>query len=147
MHEPWEDLVSPKVGLVTDLSPQMRGAEEPVPPFLYTATLAHFDFRTVDRQERLNAGKGRTEREAKLSALGEAVERYSAYHWDPARVFVAKRSELGAAITPAECVLYADEQYAEPGFIYRRWSEDVETSWINGVELPSGQRSRAAGIA
>ena len=69
---PWEDLVSPRVGLITHLAPQIRGAEEPVPPYLYTATLAHFDFRSVKPQDRLHGGKGRTEREAKISALGEA---------------------------------------------------------------------------
>jgi len=141
--EPWEDLVSAKVGLVTELSPQVRGAEEPVPPYLYTATLSHFDFRTVERQERLNAGKGRTEREAKLAALGEAVERYSAYHWDRGRTFLAKWADVrDAAIAPIECVLYADDQYARPDFPYRKWQADQEVTWISGIELP--QRTEVA---
>ena len=128
-------LVSRRVGLVTEVSPQQRGPEEPVPPHLYTATLAHFDFRAAPRRERLNAGKGRTEAEATLSALGEAVERYSAYHWDVSRVWTGLAEP--DAITPADCVLYSEAQYNR-GIPYSRWSPEVGTSWIRGVELPSG---------
>jgi ribosomal protein S12 methylthiotransferase accessory factor len=132
----WDFLVSPRVGLITDLSPQYRGPEEPVPPYLYTSTLAHFDFRPAPRQERLNAGKGRTEEEAKLSALGEAVERYSAYHWDFKRTWIGLPE--GGAITPADCVLFSEEQYRLEHWRYRRWAPNIETTWIRGVELPSG---------
>src|SRR4051812_12664356 len=96
MHDaqPWRRLVSPRVGIVTELSPQGRGPEEPAPPYLYTAMLAHFDFRTAPPQERLAAGKGRTQRDAMLSALGEAVERYCAYHADPARIRIERWNRL-----------------------------------------------------
>jgi ribosomal protein S12 methylthiotransferase accessory factor len=107
-----------------------------VPPHLYTSTLAHFDFRLAPRQERLNGGKGRTEEEAKLSALGEAVERYCAYHWDPTRTWVGL-PESGA-ITPSDCVLFTEEQYCLDSWRYRRWTSETETTWIRGVELPSG---------
>lgn len=128
-----EMLVSPRCGLVTDLSPQVRGPDEPCPPHLWTATLAHYDFRNVPRTERLNAGKGRTEAEARLSALGESVERYSAYHWDDARVRVGPAAP--GAITPADCVLHSAAQY-EAGLPYPRWSPEIATAWIDGIELP-----------
>jgi ribosomal protein S12 methylthiotransferase accessory factor len=138
--DPWTLLVSPRVGLVTELAPQARGAEEPAPPYLYTATMAHFDFRAAERQDRLCAGKGRTERAAKLSALGEAVERYSAYHLEPHRVRLAKWAQVeDAALSPAELVLYSEDQYRRPGFQYTRWNAEAQTSWIDGVELPSGR--------
>ena len=92
-------LVSRRVGLVTELASQLRGPEEPVPPYLYTATLAHFDFRQAPRRNRLNAGKGRSTAEARLSALGEAVERYSAYHWDPQRMWTGAGAVVIAAKT------------------------------------------------
>jgi ribosomal protein S12 methylthiotransferase accessory factor len=136
--EAWRDLVSPRVGLVSDLAPQIRGAEEPVPPFLYTATLAHFDFRFAEKHDRLAAGKGWTERQAMLSALGEAVERYAAYHWDPRRTFLAPWRAVGqAAISPADLVLYSDEQYGRSDWPYAPWTADQEVTWIRGVELPS----------
>ena len=133
---PWDLLVSPRTGLVTELAPQQRGPEEPVPPYLFTAMLAHFDFRAAPRQERLNAGKGRTEQEAKLSALGEAVERYAAYHLDPARLSTGVAP--AGAITPADCVLYAAAQYAQDGFPFRPWTPQAEISWVGGTDLHSG---------
>ena len=133
-------LVSRRVGLVTELSPQDRGPDEPAPTYLYTATMAHFDFRMASRQDRLSAGKGRTERAAKLSALGEAVERYSAYHVDQSRIYLADWDEVSAsAMSPADLVLYSDEQYRRPGFPFARWDPSARTSWIDGVELPSGR--------
>lgn len=127
-------LVSRRCGLVRDMAAQGRGPDEPCPPHLWTATLAHFDFRPAPQAERLNAGKGRSEAEAQLSALGEAIERYCAYHWDAARVHVHVAAD--DAITPADLVLYSDAQYGH--LPYPRWSRDVETGWITGVELPGG---------
>lgn len=129
-------LVSRRCGLVREVAAQGRGPDEPCPPHLWTATLSHFDFRAAGRGERLNAGKGRTEAEAKLSALGEAIERYSAYHWDPARIRVGPAAP--DAITPADLVLHSEAQYAAGSLPYPRWSDAAGTSWISGVELPDG---------
>ncbi|WP_299726515.1 YcaO-like family protein [uncultured Tateyamaria sp.] len=138
--EPWDILVSPHTGLVTNLSPQQRGPEEPAPPFLYTAMLAHYDFRNAHAADRINAGKGRTRRDAKLSALGEAVERYCAYHWDHDRVFAARLSDLsGPVITPDELVLYGEDRMNAPGFPYNRWDPDAPIHWVSGKLLPDGQ--------
>lgn len=142
MSDPTQDaerlvsvLVSRRCGLVTDIAPQSRGPDEPCPPHLWTATLAHYNFQNAPRSERLNAGKGRTEAEAKLSALGEAIERYSAYHWDDGRLRVGLAGPT--AITPSDCVLYSPDQYGA-GMPYPEWSPDVPTTWITGTELPSG---------
>lgn len=134
----WKDLISSKVGVIRSIAPQLRGNDEPTPPYLYTATLANFDFRKVDKIERIGAGKGHTEAAAIASAVGEAIERYCAFQWDPARTFVAKWNKLPAAIPPAEYVLYSDEQYKSLGWPYTRWHEELEVAWIHGVELPSG---------
>jgi ribosomal protein S12 methylthiotransferase accessory factor len=128
-------LVSRRSGLIREIAAQGRGPEEPCPPHLWTATLAHYDFRGAPHSERLNAGKGGTEAEAKLSALGEATERYSAYHWDPRRVRVGIAQP--GAITPIDSVLYSAKQYAD-GLPYPQWSPDTETSWIEGVDLTTG---------
>jgi len=130
-----ELLVSRRTGIITEVAHQQRGAEEPVPPHLFTAMLSHFDFRAAPAAERLSGGKGATETQAKLSAIGEAVERYSAYHWDAARVWTGPAQP--GAITPADCVLYSDAQY-ETDARYARWSPEVPISWIRGVELPAG---------
>jgi ribosomal protein S12 methylthiotransferase accessory factor len=135
----WSELVSSKVGIVRAIGPQGRGNDEPVPPYLHTATLSNFDFRTADKSERIAAGKGRTESEAISSAVAEAVERYCAYQWDPTRTFVAKWDAVQrAAISPVECVLYSSVQYATEGWRCVPWREDHDVSWIEGVELPGG---------
>jgi ribosomal protein S12 methylthiotransferase accessory factor len=135
----WKALVSPKVGVIRNVAPQLRGSEEPIPPYLYTAMLSNFDFRKVDKTERLGAGKGCTQGEAMAAAIGEAIERYCAFQWDMYRTFLAKWKDLSpAAINPAEYVLYSDQQYNTKDWLYTRWQEDQDVTWIRGVELPSG---------
>ena len=135
----WMELVSSRVGLIRQLAPQTRGPEEPLPPHLYTATLSHFDFRSTNRSERVAAGKGATEEDAKAAAIGEAIERYCASHLDPERISVARCDELTSAhISPAQCVLYSDEQYRRPGWPYHPWDRSNSVSWVEGVELPGG---------
>lgn len=127
-------LVSPRCGIVTSLFPQTRGPEEPTPPHLWNATLAHFSSQPTELSVRVAGGKGRTEAEAKLSALGEAIERYGSFHWDPSRMRVGTAS--ADAITPLDCVLYADQQYAG-GIGFSPWQTNTQTTWITGTELPS----------
>lgn len=128
-------LVSRRCGVVTELVPQWRGPDEPSPPHLWNATLAHFNYQTTPLAMRLTGGKGLTEDAAKLAALGEALERYAGLQWPAQRIRVGPASET--AIMPPECVLYSDNQYAR-GRPYQAWSRDVSTSWITGTELPSG---------
>jgi ribosomal protein S12 methylthiotransferase accessory factor len=138
--EPWADLVSSRVGIVRTLRAQSRGSEEPEPPYLWTAVLSNFDFRAAPKAERWAAGKGWTEESAKAAAIGEAIERYCAHHWDPARTFVAPLERVGMpAFTPAECVLYSDAQYARADVDYPAWTRGSEITWITGSGLPDGE--------
>src|SRR3954452_20558974 len=142
--EPWADLVSPRVGVIRALRPQVRGSAEPEPPHLWTATLSNYDYRVAKRSERVTAGKGRTEAAAKAAAVGEALERYCASVPQP--MFAAVAGELEDAITPAECVLYADAQYAREDWGYPRWEPQAPLTWIRvarglddrPVALPGG---------
>src|SRR5262249_17713434 len=99
------DLVSPRVGLIRSLARVGCGAEEPSPPFIYQAILAHFDFRNARLIDRVAGGKGASEEEAILSAIGEAVEHYCASHPDPARLRQAAFADLTErAIPPTDYV-------------------------------------------
>lgn len=139
LNERLSELVSPKVGLIREIAPQGRGADEPMPPYLYTATLSNFDFRVASKVERMAAGKGATREEAIASAIGEATERYCAYHWDPQRTFLAKSGDVQSrCITPQECVLYSDRQYSTFDWPHPRWTPDQEVAWINGVDVCDG---------
>ena len=56
------------------------------------------------------------------AAVGEAAERDCAYQWDPQKTFVARWGQLNMpSVSPAECVLYSDRQYAIPHWPYHRW--------------------------
>ena len=134
------ELLSPKVGVIQSIAPQGRDRGEPRPPYLYTATLAHFDYRQADAAERIGAGKGLTREAAIASAIGEAIERYCAYQGDPARTFVATSDDLGdSAIRPVDLVLYSDEQYERTDWPHPRWSAALPLPWLQAVALPSRQ--------
>jgi ribosomal protein S12 methylthiotransferase accessory factor len=139
VNERLRELVSPKVGLIREVVPQGRGADEPMPPYLYTATLSNFDFRVASKTDRIAAGKGMTREDAMASAIGEATERYCAYHWDPQRTYLAKWPGLPTrGISPQSCVLYSERQYASFDWPYARWTPDQEVAWIEGVDLVDG---------
>lgn len=135
------DLVSPRVGVIRSLSRIGRGAEEPSPPFIYQAVLAHFDFRNAKLIERVAGGKGENVDDAILSAIGEAVEHYCASHPDPARIQRAAFNELTEpAIPPTEYVLYSARQYARPDFPYQPFRTHIPTGWIHATTLPDGEQ-------
>jgi ribosomal protein S12 methylthiotransferase accessory factor len=139
-RNPLSELISPKVGLIRAIAPQGRGADEPMPPYLYTATLSNFDFRVATKAERIAAGKGRTREEAIASAIGEATERYCAYHWDPQRTYLAKWADLKTrSIHPQHCVLYSDRQYNTFEWPHPRWTHERELAWINGIDVCDGE--------
>jgi ribosomal protein S12 methylthiotransferase accessory factor len=134
------DLVSPKVGVLRSLSKIVRGVEEPTPPIIYQATLSHFDYRTAPAEERAAAGKGLTEDQAMRAAIGEAIEHYCAAHINNEISRLASWAELGdRGISPPECVLYSETQYARKGFPYHRWNPEDKVTWTPMRELPGGQ--------
>ncbi len=132
------DLVSPRVGILRSLNLRTKSADEPELPYIYDALLSHYDFRKADRAERGACGKGATEEDAMLGALGEAVERYCASH--PAmkgtrRAPIAQLS--GEAIAPTDFVLYSQTQYARSDFSFRPWQPKDEILWTSMQELGS----------
>lgn len=58
-------------------------------------------------------GKGTTMQQARVSALGEAIERYSgSFHGDEPRLSACFHELGDRAIHPNDCLLYSDAQYA-----------------------------------
>ena len=130
------ELVSAEVGLIRTLDKAGRGADEPVPPYVYSATLSHFDFRTGKPIERHGSGKGPTEREAMLGAIGEAVERYCASHVPPrGGISASWRSMEGRANPATDFVLYTERQYATLEGRVSRWNPEAEVRWTTAHEL------------
>lgn len=133
-------LVSPRTGLVREVQPWMGGPAEPRPPILYQARLSNFDFRSAEPDERATAGKGESEEEAITGALGEAVERYCAAHYNPGASRLATHKSLGAqSISLASFVLFSDEQYGRAGFPYKRHSPDLPIRWTEARSLATGE--------
>ncbi len=130
-------LVSPRTGLIRKLTRLSRNADEPNPPVIYQALLSHFNFRTATELERSGGGKGETETQSILSAIGEALERYCAHHYHPTWFLRAPFADISAtALSPVECVMYSEEQYARAGFPYARFNPRQPLSWLRGWTLP-----------
>jgi ribosomal protein S12 methylthiotransferase accessory factor len=138
----YENLVSPVTGVVSDLTridSQISAIKG------YTAghnpAQGVLDLRTLRAGLRShNCGKGITDTQARASALGEAVERYSGVFQGDEPRMRASLMELGDdAVHPNECQLYSDEQYRDryrvnslgPTFFYVSdpFDEDARLDW------------------
>jgi ribosomal protein S12 methylthiotransferase accessory factor len=86
-------------------------------------------------------GKGLTLPDAVFGALGEAVERYAASLPNPSRIHWAKIDALdGEVLSPAAFPLYAEAQYACPGFPYVRFDPGAAHPWVRAICLSTRQR-------
>ncbi len=133
MLEKYRPQLSPVTGVVTTLVPAARTP---------TGLRVYVSGQNLSRQSgdlkqlrtglrSVSCGKGRTDVQARASALGEAMERFSGvFQGDEARR-TATFAELGdAAIHPERTLLYSARQYAERD----RWN--VKQSMFNVVPVP-----------
>jgi len=82
-------------------------------------------------------GKGLTVAGALVSAVGEAVERYSASLPDPERIVWAAAADLaGDRLDPGR--YYTDEQIGRPGFPYVAYDPAALHPWVEGRWLDTG---------
>lgn len=154
MLETYRTQLSPVTGVVTTLVPAER---TPAGLRVYVAgqNLARQvgDLRQLRTGLRsVSCGKGRTDVQARASAMGEAMERYSGvYQGDEARR-TASYEELGdAAVHPATSLLFSERQYAERdrwnasrsmfNTVPERFREDARIEWSPAWSL-TGQRTR-----
>jgi ribosomal protein S12 methylthiotransferase accessory factor len=135
----WADLVSPRTGVIRTVSRVQRGAEEPSPPFIYQSEISHFDFRVAKAQDRGSAGKGMTEEAAIRGAIGEAIERYCASHFDHSAAVISPWPNSDRAVSPPEFVLYSASQYETGKLPYHRWDPKDEVTWVTARELPTNR--------
>jgi ribosomal protein S12 methylthiotransferase accessory factor len=139
LTDPAYGLVGPGYGLVRSLRAVPRDTDEPATPVVYRAEIANHRLAARDEEPfAVCSGKGMTETEAVVSALGEACERYCGSRWPAEIVRYARRTELtGPALDPAKLVLYAPEQY-EAGLPYAPWGDDTELGWVQATDLSGG---------
>ncbi|WP_405612573.1 TOMM precursor leader peptide-binding protein [Streptomyces sp. NBC_00076] len=154
MLDTYGHLVSPVTGVVADIT-RIEGG----PAFLNSfnsgpnpVSGATGLTALLGGLRQVNGGKGVTALDAEVSALCEAVERYSGcLHGDEYRIRARYRDLDGMAVHPDTCQLYADEQYAgrdawnatHSGFhhVPERFDEDAEVDWTPVWSL-TGQRHR-----
>ncbi|NBM15592.1 TOMM precursor leader peptide-binding protein [Streptomyces sp. GC420] len=144
-------LVDPVTGIVKELR---RAARTPdcVNSYLSGHNLAMGAHTLVGLRAGLRAlsgGKGLTETEAKVSALCEAVERYSGTrHGDEAVVRDSLRALGTAAVHPNSCQLYDERQFRDRDrwnarmsrfqYVPERFDEDRVTEWTPVWSLTAG---------
>ncbi|WP_405010849.1 TOMM precursor leader peptide-binding protein [Kitasatospora sp. NBC_01539] len=154
MLERYRPQLSPVTGVVTSLVPAAR---TPTGLRVYVSgqnlSRQSGDLRQLRNGLRsVSCGKGRTDVQARASALGEAMERYSGvFQGDEARRR-ASFAELGdAAIHPATTLLYSDRQFEERArwnarrsmfnTVPERFREDERIEWSPAWSLTQ-QRTR-----
>ena len=139
-------LVSERVGIVSDCGALQKDQREPRSPYVFFAKLSNNLQARKSGPEAIPSGKGATYESARASAIGEAIETYTATSWDVSDIVYARRSELdGPAIDPRELVVYRDEQYDELPFA--RYSETTRLGWIRARSLVSDRVIHVPAIA
>ena len=115
-------------------SPANTGVELPI---VATTAPPHVIDKSGNlRRLPLGWGKGLTISGAILSAVGEAIERYSASLPDAQGVFWLPMQDLeGEVLDPRELALYSDTQYGREGFPYSRFDPDAVHPWVLGTWL------------
>ncbi|MCG8918416.1 YcaO-like family protein [Actinokineospora sp. PR83] len=132
--------VDPLTGVIPWLSLRRPLGPGPGLPFVATAAPPHLlDADGTPRATPAGWGNGPTRRAALVSAVGEAVERYSASLPDPDRLVWARPADLdGEVLDPREFPLYEPEQYATPGFGHVPFDRRVDHPWVRGTWLTTG---------
>ena len=84
-------------------------------------------------------GKGLTISGAVLSAVGEAIERYSASITDTKKIVWKRPDELeGDILDPRDLGLYSDEQYDRDDFPFVPFDSNIPHPWVLGSWLNNG---------
>lgn len=154
MLDTYRPQLSPITGVVTTLTPAQH-TPDGLRVYIAGQNLARQvgDLRQLRTGLRsVSCGKGRTDVQARASAMGEAMERYSGvFQGDEARRTATYR-ELGAyAVHPASSLLFSERQYAERerwnarrsmfNTVPERFREDVPIEWSPAWSLTE-QRTR-----
>ena len=132
--------VDPLTGVIPTLYLDQPTDERSSLPFVVSTAPPHIlDDGGVVRRLPLGWGKGLTLIDAARSAIGEAIERYSASIPDPTRLVWKRVGDLdGDYLDPKLFPLYTHEQYALDDFPYVRFDRKICHPWVRGRWLGSG---------
>jgi len=122
---------------VTGIIRQLTGHTANLPDFPITASagLAAFSAGKFDPRSmgQIGSGKGLDEVSAHISAIGEAIERYSAARFRMEDLKYARIGDLKEdAVDPEKLVLYSKKQYSTPHFPFAPWRPQQKIHWTRG---------------
>ena len=134
--------ISPITGVLSSLGP-LEGRTHPLRPTFGASYFTPVRAEAPDFSEfhALGFGKGRTPAQSRVSALGEAIERWSSLFQGDEPRRRARLAELGEeAVHPRELLLFSDTQYRERerlnaeyrlprGAIPLPFDEQLEVDW------------------
>ncbi|KZN52827.1 hypothetical protein N474_22395 [Pseudoalteromonas luteoviolacea CPMOR-2] len=133
LFEGWMD---PITGVVR----QLTGHASHLPDFPITASAGVSSFTEGEFDPRasgqVGSGKGLDHISAHISAVGEALERYSAARYQLSDFKYASISQLhGDYVDPDTLVLYSNKQYSTPNFPFHKWHKKQKIHWCRGSWL------------
>ena len=130
-----ETFISPLTGIIKQLAIVPKDPDEPKIPYVYGVALANHSFLAKEHGgEEGCSGKGLTLARAEISALGEAVERYSGACYQAKEIYLSAYQDITKSkLDPTELVLFRDEQYA--GLTYAPFQPDEAMGWVSGYSL------------
>jgi ribosomal protein S12 methylthiotransferase accessory factor len=108
---------------------------EPAKPYIFRADLSNHRFlKKKDVGDNTCSGKGFTVEKAKISALGEAVERYSGACYSKNEIIISTYNKLDEnKLNPEDLVLFSRDQYEN--LPYKPYSHDSLMGWVNAYSL------------
>ncbi|WP_066380814.1 YcaO-like family protein [Anabaena sp. CA = ATCC 33047] len=138
----WRDLVSPHTGIIRAMERISKPYTECELPVLWQAELANYQIRKQQVENlRFGVGKGVTDEQAILGAVGESLERYCGGIVDRRRIVVSSYAELGdRALPPPTFYSFSERQYSDLNFPFPAFDPTVQTSWIAAQVLGSNRQ-------
>ena len=132
--------VDERTGPIRLLTLATAAAPEPEVPATASAYLAPYtDGHRLDHPE-IASGKGLTKIDALRSAVGEAIERYSAARYRREELTRADAMSLKRSyVDPRDLCLYDDDQYARPDFPYSRYEATQPIDWAEAHWFDTGE--------
>jgi ribosomal protein S12 methylthiotransferase accessory factor len=136
-------LLDGRTGLVTELRPHPGHPHLPRALRLWTARLADSQRFAPWPTDPVTTGcSWSDDTQARMAALGEAVERYCGALVPPdlPRVTAAQVQAQGRRVVGlADLALFSAEQYRTPGFPFVAFEPDLPVRWVSGRDLWTGE--------
>ncbi len=127
--------VDERLGVISRLGIRDEEREAPRIPICADAFLKA-DFWEMEKKKgsTVVGGKGINRESALISAIGEAIERYSATIILENKLTFCPSNQLsGDVLSPLDLGLYSDSQYDRPEFPFQRYNDSEPHYWIRGT--------------